>query len=121
MVFLPIVINAGCSFFEPLEYYDRTKPEKLWYVVRRYANGPESNTTCQILNYPEAPSSRTLFYADGTRLIVTANALPPEPGCSSGKIILKDVVPADRPSVKYITYTDYENIRVSRSCYNDEG
>lgn len=121
VVFLPILINAGCSFFEPLEYYDRTKPVKNWYVVRRYANGPESNTTCQILNYPKAPGSRTLYYADGTKLVVTGNGVPPEPGCSSGKLILKDMFPTNRPSVKYVTYTDYETIRVTRACYNDEG
>lgn len=119
IVILPNVINGSCSFFEPLEYYDRTQTLQVWYAVRRYENGPESNTTCQILQL-QYNTYRKLYFADGTSSIITGNNVPPEPGCSNGKITLSNLIPG-HPTVIFITYTDYKNIKVARACYNNEG
>lgn len=120
--FLPNLISAGCSFFEPVEYLNKTKAGKIWYAVRRYENGPEANTTCMILDLTKPGSgSKTYYNADGTKRIVTGNdPIDPESECSTGKRIIKNITPGN-PSVLIVTYIDYEDVMVTRACFNDTG
>lgn len=121
-LFLPNLISAGCSFFEPIEYLNKTKAAKTWYAVRRYENGPESNTTCMILDISKVgDGTKKMYYADGTSKIVTGkDPIDPKAECSTGKRIIQNITPGN-PSVLYVTYIDYENIMVTRACFNDIG
>lgn len=119
--FLPNLINAGCSFFEPIDFLDSSKGPRVWYAVRRYENGLESKTTCQILDITklETPSKK-LYLGNGTSLEITGDT-PIDPNCSNGKVIVKNITPGYAP-VLMVTYINYElNIMVVRACYNNEG
>lgn len=119
-LFLPNLISAGCSFIEPIDYFDKAKAAKIWYAVRRYANGQESNTTCQILNLSNIQSGfKTFYYADGTSKKITGETII-DPDCNTGKVVIKDMTPGN-PDVFLITYVDYDNFMVIRACFNDIG
>lgn len=126
IVFIPNLISADCSFFEPLENFDRIKSGKAWYSAenmytnRRYANGAESNSICQKYNIrTPASETKTLYYADGSTSTDTFSLLPAKSGCNNGRIEMN--VTAGIPSVYFITYTDYKQLWVIRACFNDEG
>lgn len=126
IVLFPNLIRAGCSFIEPLDNFDRVKSGIAWfssknmYAVRRYANGAESNTTCQKFSFrTPASETKTLYYADGSTSNMTFSLLPAKSVCIPARVEMN--VKSGIPPVYYITYTDYEELWFIRACYNDEG
>lgn len=123
---LPNFINASCSYFEPIDNFDRSKGPRVWYAVRRYKNGAESKTTCQILDITKLEvHSKKLYMENGTSVVFTRNTTK-ESSCRNGKIIVKktktDAAYPYPGAAVMVTYINYElNIMVVRACFNNKG